>query len=186
MTRQVLNPILNELPSGARYSKALLLGLAFSCNLGGMLTPISSPQNAVALEALSALGAEISFGDWLCLALPLVQLGALATWLLLCRLYLTPCDVHALPKLDLPPSTLRASQLLMLACVAATIVAWAAFALPPLKDYLGDPALVGLLLVGAAFGSGARPTNPSTLTLTLALTLNGNLPFGSDARPSQP
>ena len=33
------------------YSRALLLGLAFSCNLGGMPTPISSPQNAVALEA---------------------------------------------------------------------------------------------------------------------------------------
>ena len=44
-----------------RYARALLLGLAFSCNLGGMLTPIASPQNAVALEALSRVGAEVGF-----------------------------------------------------------------------------------------------------------------------------
>lgn len=43
----VVLPILHELPSSSAYARALLFGLAFSCNLGGMLTPISSPQNAV-------------------------------------------------------------------------------------------------------------------------------------------
>jgi len=41
-----------------------MLGLAFACNLGGMLTPISSPQNAVALSYMS-----ISFFDWIVVCL---------------------------------------------------------------------------------------------------------------------
>ena len=35
-----------------RFSKALLLGLAIACNFGGMMTPISSVQNVLAVSAL--------------------------------------------------------------------------------------------------------------------------------------
>jgi len=42
-----------------------------------MLTPIASPQNAVALQALSNVGAKIGFGTWLAAALPIAELGLL-------------------------------------------------------------------------------------------------------------
>ena len=129
----VISPILHELPTSCCYSRALLLGLAFSCNLGGMLTPISSPQNAVALEALArAAGEEISFGEWLALALPLVELAVFALWLLLLRLW--PCDVHRLPPLHFTPTPLKLPQLLMLSLVGLTVLGWALFSVvPPLK-----------------------------------------------------
>ena len=38
-----------------------------------MLTPISSPQNAVALEALGRVGAEVTFGAWLAMAVKVAQ-----------------------------------------------------------------------------------------------------------------
>jgi len=117
----VVQPILHELPSGSRYARALLLGLAFSCNLGGMLTPISSPQNAVALTALSILGEEIAFGTWLSLALPIVELSCICCWLIICWMYLTPCDITALPALDYTPTKLRPPQMMMLGCVCATV-----------------------------------------------------------------
>lgn len=117
----VIKPILLELPLGSNYARALLLGLAFSCNLGGMLTPISSPQNAVALEALSTVGEEIAFGTWLALALPLVEIGTFSSWMVICLLYLSPCDVKQLPPLAYTPTTLRPPQLVMLACVCATV-----------------------------------------------------------------
>eukprot|EP00966_Prymnesium_polylepis_P047068 1090354-Prymnesium_polylepis.4 len=69
----VIQPTLRELPAGSAYARALVLGLAFSCNLGGMLTPIASPQNAVALEALGTVGIEIPFGAWLAAALPVAE-----------------------------------------------------------------------------------------------------------------
>lgn len=35
-----------------RFSKTLLLGLAYACNYGGMMTPISSMQNVLAVSYL--------------------------------------------------------------------------------------------------------------------------------------
>ena len=151
----VIQPILRELPSSSRYARGLLLALAFACNLGGMLTPIASPQNAVALEALGAVEAEISFGSWLGLALPLVELACLAIWLVINRLYLTPCDVVKLPAIERGHAApLTAQMKLMLGCVGCTVATWAAFSVPSLKRLFGDPALVGLLLLGVTFGSG--------------------------------
>ena len=35
-----------------RFSKTLLLGLAYACNYGGMMTPIASMQNVLAVSYL--------------------------------------------------------------------------------------------------------------------------------------
>ena len=75
---------------------------------------------------------EISYGEWLALALPLVQLALVAIWLLL--LYLCPCDVARLPTLHYTPAPLTLSQASMLACVALTVLGWASFSVvAPLK-----------------------------------------------------
>jgi hypothetical protein len=42
----------------------LLLGVAFACNFGGMLTPISSLQNVLACTQLASIGIEVSYGRW--------------------------------------------------------------------------------------------------------------------------
>ena len=46
-------PLLRALPRESTWPKTALLGIAFSCNLGGMTTPIASPQN-ILLSALPA------------------------------------------------------------------------------------------------------------------------------------
>ncbi len=63
----VLLPIIRDLPRESPFARCLLLSLAFSCNIGGMLTPISSPQNTVSLAALVALDPShgISFFGWM-------------------------------------------------------------------------------------------------------------------------
>lgn len=42
--------MLRNLPSGSNMSKAVIMGIALASNIGGMLSPIASPQNIVALE----------------------------------------------------------------------------------------------------------------------------------------
>lgn len=44
-------PILRTLPSKAPFSKSLILGIALASNIGGMASPISSPQNLSKLVA---------------------------------------------------------------------------------------------------------------------------------------
>jgi phosphate transporter len=40
----IINPIIKDFDPKSRYTKALLLGIAYACNFGGMMTPISSMQ----------------------------------------------------------------------------------------------------------------------------------------------
>ena len=62
------------------FTKALLIGIAFSANIGGMGTPIGTPPNAIAMEALKSQGIHLSFTKWLMLALPITLLLLLVTW----------------------------------------------------------------------------------------------------------
>lgn len=49
----ILIPIVEDLPQDSRFTKGLLLGLAYACNFGGMTTPIASLQNALAVSQLT-------------------------------------------------------------------------------------------------------------------------------------
>src|SRR5271163_4441271 len=59
--------MLRNLPADSKMSKALILGIALASNIGGMLSPIASPQNIV---ALSIMNPQPSWGVWFFIALP--------------------------------------------------------------------------------------------------------------------
>ena len=67
-----------------RPALALLLGIAFAANIGGMATIIGSPPNALTAAYLGDRhGMEIGFLEWMTLGLPLAAiLLGLAWWLL--------------------------------------------------------------------------------------------------------
>lgn len=72
--------MLRNLPSDSQMSKALILGIALASNVGGMLSPIASPQNIVALSIMSP---QPSWGTWFFIALPVGIISILVIWLLL-------------------------------------------------------------------------------------------------------
>lgn len=53
-------------PIGAAEQSFVLLGVAYSCSIGGMATIVGSPPNAIA-----AAQAQLSFADWLVIGLPI-------------------------------------------------------------------------------------------------------------------
>jgi phosphate transporter len=57
----------------ARAHKRLVLTIAYACNVGGMIVPIASPQNIIALSVVRSSGnnSVVSFGQWLMYASPL-------------------------------------------------------------------------------------------------------------------
>ena len=52
----VLEPVIADFSAECRFARALLLGLAFSCNIGGMMSPISSLQNALCISYMAKAG----------------------------------------------------------------------------------------------------------------------------------
>ena len=69
-----------------KFALALMLGIAYSADIGGMATPVGTPPNLVFLELYSKLipdGAPVGFGQWMILGVPLTCLFLLGGWFLL-------------------------------------------------------------------------------------------------------
>lgn len=70
-----------------RFSVMLMLSIAYSCTLGGVATLIGTPPNLVLVKMLNVLfpeAPELTFGNWMLLALPisvimLIVVGSLLT-----------------------------------------------------------------------------------------------------------
>ena len=67
--------------AGRGPAVALLLGIAFAANIGGMATLIGSPPNALTAAFLNEhFGLDIGFVQWLMMGLPLASLLLAVTW----------------------------------------------------------------------------------------------------------
>jgi sodium-dependent dicarboxylate transporter 2/3/5 len=71
----------------ARFGVALMLGIAYAANVGGMATLVGTPPNALLAGYLSeSHGLEVGFGQWMLLGLPLVVVALPLVYLILTRL----------------------------------------------------------------------------------------------------
>lgn len=78
-----LTPVLRQLPADGKGRIALALAIPVGANLGGMMTPIGTPPNMIALDYLSSIGMGISFVDWTIKMTPFVLLLLVLAWMLL-------------------------------------------------------------------------------------------------------
>jgi phosphate transporter len=148
----ILLPIVRDLPTESKFSKATLLGLAFACNFGGMMTPIASLQNALATSYLEQAGVPVSFGRWIAVALPFCLLCTTVAWLLII-LIVKPYDVKSIPVIvyergnvfDKRNTTVIALSLLTIGMFATSTLT---------ANIFGDIAIISLSFVAIMFGSG--------------------------------
>ena len=74
--------------SGGNFVVALLLGVAYAANIGGLGTLIGTPPNAwLAAYMAASHGVEIGFAEWMVLGVPLVVVFLPLAWVGLVRLY---------------------------------------------------------------------------------------------------
>ncbi len=91
MAMAILVPLREHLEASEsrRLSIALILGTAYSASIGGMATLIGTPPNmslARILEILFPNAPELSFANWLLLALTLSTIFLVVAWQVLCRI----------------------------------------------------------------------------------------------------
>lgn len=92
-------PMAASLADDSSYGRALLLGVPFAANVGGMATLIGSPPNAIAAGALASVpGQSIGFLTWMVCGLPPALVLFLVIWLYLRLRY----PAAAGERLDLP------------------------------------------------------------------------------------
>ena len=132
MMMTVILPVVAVLPTGDRFRAAVALAIPTAANVGGIATPIGTPPNAIVIAALANDGVRVSFSDWMLLALPLVVVVLVVSWVLL--LVLFPATVREL-KLDFSSKFQRAPRAWALYFVfGLTIFLWMTEALHGLSS----------------------------------------------------
>lgn len=77
------------------FRKALMLGVAYACSIGGVATIVGTPTNAIFLGYVqNELHQQVSFWQWFSFAFPFSVVLLLACWLLLIRLFPPEKAVH--------------------------------------------------------------------------------------------
>ena len=149
----IISPIVRDLGVKSPFARCMLLGLAFACNFGGMLTPISSLQNALAVGQLEHSGLDIGFGTWITFALPLAFLLTITSWGLL-LIMIPPTDVSSIPVIvfENEESITSMRNLTVMFCSLLTVIMFAFSEM--MKDIIGDVSVISLVFVGTMFGSG--------------------------------
>lgn len=75
-------------PLKSNLGKAMIIGIAYAANIGGMATPTGTPANPIAMAFLADMaGIRLSFLGWMLRALPVVVILVPLTWLALLKIH---------------------------------------------------------------------------------------------------
>jgi phosphate transporter len=144
----IIQPLLRNLPSDSRFSKALILGIALASNIGGMASPIASPQNIIALENMQP---DPSWLVWFFVALPVCIIAILLIWVLLLITFQPGKGTTIIPiKPVKDPFT--GVQWFISLVTFATILLWCVS--HQLDGIFGDMGVIAILPMVLFFGSG--------------------------------
>jgi phosphate transporter len=141
----LVRPLLEGIPEDDTFNKVILLGIAFSNNIGGMTTPIASPQNIVAIQNIVARpGQNIGWIKWLIVALPYAATCTLAAFGFLWLFYRP--KLHEVPKIrPRPLNPIGWKHLTVLFVCFSTILLWALSSLT--ASFTGDNGITALIPV---------------------------------------
>ncbi|MBX3272337.1 MAG: SLC13/DASS family transporter [Sandaracinaceae bacterium] len=162
---------------GQGFAKALLIGVAFAANLGGMATLIGTPPNAIA-AGLLATRAPIGFAKFMVVGLPVGLISLMIAWRFLVWTLgseRAPIDLSALERPAREQSALPAwRRLVVIGTALVTVVLWMT---EPLHGIM--PPVVALVPVTALTVSGVLGSaDIRGLEWDVLLLLAGGLTLG--------
>jgi phosphate transporter len=131
------------------------LGIALAANIGGQTSPISSPQNLIALEAMDP---PLDWGSWFVVSLPVSVVSIVLIWLLLLVSYRpglspdpTDGEIEVKPiRSTREPFTLK-QYWVTFVCIV-TIALWCVE--HEIEHYVGDMGIIAVLPIVAFFSTG--------------------------------
>lgn len=112
--------ILSTSNDPTKLAPPLMLGIAYSCSIGGLGSPIGTPPNLVFMEQYKVFsGVEMTFSQWMGFGVPIVLVMIPLAWLWLTR------NLDRGQTLDLPETgPWRPAEKRTLIIFALTAIAW--------------------------------------------------------------
>ncbi|KAI8988118.1 SPX domain-containing protein [Mycotypha africana] len=145
----LIQPILRTLPEDSSFGPCLIIGIALASNLGGMASPISSPQNVIAIQNMQPAP---SWGEWFIISIPLCIIGNLIIWLWLVYNYNPEKQTPQIHTIRASTDPITGTQIYVIGVTIVTIVLWC---LAHSYDHIfGDMGVIAILPLIAFFGPG--------------------------------
>ncbi|KAI7867974.1 SPX domain-containing protein [Spinellus fusiger] len=145
----LINPILRTLPDNSPVGPCLILGIALASCIGGMTSPISSPQNIVTIQFMNP---SPGWGIWFGVALPIAILSLFVCWGALLLVYRPDRASPHLNKVKATSDPITIPQVFIMLVTIMTIALWCAES--SIEDHIGDTGIIAAIPLFVFFGTG--------------------------------
>lgn len=178
--KPTFSALLNMGDYNKKYVKGLLFGIMVACNVGGFVSPISSPQSAVAIGLLTGMH-KLSFLMWIVVAVPLAVLMGAAIFLGLVYWF-------QLYKVKMPPMQKTEVRYTWghrgtIVTLAATVLMWM---IPWFSSVFGSTGMIAALPVAFIFGGGMlRKNDFNNLAWDVVILVAGGSVVGAAVESSK-
>lgn len=171
--------MLRNLPSDSNMSKAVIMGIALASNIGGMLSPIASPQNVVAVGIMQP---EPGWGQWFFIVIPVGIVSIALIWLLLLVTFRPGRGTTIVPIRQLHDEFTGVQWFVSIVTVA-TIALWCAS--HQLEHIFGDMGLIAIIPIVLFFGVGILTKEDfNNFPWTIIILAAGGLSLGKAVKSS--
>lgn len=144
----IIQPLLRTLPRKSTYAKSLILGIALASNIGGMASPIASPQN---IFSIGLMDPQPSWGEWFAISIPVCTVCIIGIWILLMITFPLEPSLKLLQLHPLrDPFTLK--QWFVSLVSMGTIILWCLS--NRLSGIFGEMGIISIIPVVIFFGTG--------------------------------
>ncbi|KAK3848059.1 MAG: plasma membrane phosphate transporter Pho87 [Linnemannia gamsii] len=145
----LIQSILRTLPHKSSFGPCLIMGIALASNVGGMASPISSPQNIITVQNMTPAP---SWGNWFAVALPLCLVIDIIIWAWLMLLWRPQRDTPSVPSIRATQEPITFQKAFICFVTIATIILWCIE--NTFQEQLGDMGIIAILPLIAFFGTG--------------------------------
>lgn len=175
----VLKPMLRTLPSDSNMSKAVIIGIALASNIGGMLSPIASPQNVVAMGIMKPAPTWL---QWFFIVIPVGALSIVLIWTLLLVTF-QPGKGTVIAPIRPLKDRFSAVQWCVAVVTVVTIGLWCAS--HQMEHIFGDMGVIAIIPIVFFFGIGILTKEDfNNFPWTIIILAAGGLSLGKAVRSS--
>lgn len=168
----LIQPVLRTLPTEAPFAQALVLGVALASNIGGMASPIASPQNVIALEYMSP---NPGWGKWFAIAIPVSIASLVGIWMeLILTFKISSTKIKAYKPIR---DKFTTKQIYVSLVCIATIILWCVE--KNIEDTFGSSGIIAVFPIALLFGTGLlKVDDVNNFPWSIILLAMGGLALG--------
>ncbi|KAK7428812.1 low-affinity phosphate transporter [Neonectria magnoliae] len=175
----IIEPMLRTLPSDSNMSKAVIIGIALASNIGGMLSPIASPQNVVAMGIMQPAPTWL---QWFFIVIPVGTVSLFLIWFLLLVTF-QPGKGTTIAPIRPVKEKFTGVQWFVTVVTIVTIALWCGS--HQLEGVFGDMGVIAIIPIVLFFGIGILTKEDfNNFPWTIIILAAGGLSLGKAVRSS--